>query len=148
MAPDKKSSVSSMSSMASLAIDRKDSTRTRPHSSNPSNRKEKEPTESISSLSALGALSLDPGRLSRDNSVKAKPIKEHMRKPKMDVARASGIMGFSSGRWLDKSTMLIKLSLEGYFAERSKAKRIIITLIVNIKLLLCNYCYVFLCIKR
>ena len=88
---------------AALTVERKDSTRQRPHSSVPAGRTEpKAPTESVSSLAALGIEY--GGGLSRENSKKDKINKERERKPKMDVARASGIMGFSSGRWLDKST--------------------------------------------
>ena len=104
MAPDRKDSTRSVSSMG---LDRKESVKTRPHSSNTFNRKE--PLTSSSSaqgLSALAALGVGQGGLSRENSKKGrdKVGKERERKPKMDVARASGIMGFSSGRWLDKST--------------------------------------------
>ena len=62
---------------------------------------------SVSSVSSLAALGVEFGSgsgsdgLKRDDSLKGPGRAE--RKPKMDVARASGIMGFSSGRWLDKS---------------------------------------------
>ena len=104
MAPDRKDSTRSVSGMGT---GRKESVKTRPHSSNTFGRKE--PLTSSSStqgLSALEALGVDQSSLSRENSKKGrdKVSKERERKPKMDVARASGIMGFSSGRWLDKST--------------------------------------------
>ena len=68
---------------------------------------EKDPKASVSSISSLQALGVEFGGdgLTRDDSLK-RSGREHgraERKPKMDVARASGIMGFSSGRWLDKS---------------------------------------------
>ena len=104
MAPDRKISTNS------LSADRKDSVKkVRPHSSNPIGRKEPLlSTDSVSQMSSLAALGVDLTALHRDNSKKGKSDprvnKERERKPKMDVARASGIMGFSSGRWLDKST--------------------------------------------
>ena len=106
MAPDRKVSASSTTS---LGVDRKDSVKKpRPHSSNPIGRKEPLlSTDSVQGLSSLAALGVDLTSLNRDNSKKKQDPrlnKERERKPKMDVARASGIMGFSSGRWLDKST--------------------------------------------
>ena len=107
MAPDKKVSTSSVNS---LGMERKDSTnKPRPHSSNPIGRKEPlTSTDSVAGLSSLAALGVDLTALQRGDSKKGRPDprvnKERERKPKMDVARASGIMGFSSGRWLDKST--------------------------------------------
>ena len=87
------------------SMGRSQSVRERPHSSNPTSRKEpKNSIDDYSQLSSLAALGVDVGNLSRENSKKERVNKERERKPKMDVARASGIMGFSSGRWLDKST--------------------------------------------
>ena len=108
MAPDRKDSSRSVSS---LSVDRKDSTKTRPHSSNQIYRKDPiASTDSVSNLSALAALGVDLTSINSDGTKKKKETKiskergGNQRKPKMDVARASGIMGFSSGRWLDKST--------------------------------------------
>ena len=102
MPPERKESTRSISSLASLSAD--PLARPRPHSSNPTNRRET--IESVSEMSSLAALGVDMGSLSRQGSTKSKETKKTKgeRKPKMDVARASGIMGFSSGRWLDKST--------------------------------------------
>ena len=109
MAPDRKFSSSSNSS---LGVDRQNSTKkVRPHSSNPIVRKEPLPsTNSGSGMSALAALGVDLTKQNKEEAKKGagekdpRVNKERERKPKMDVARASGIMGFSSGRWLDKST--------------------------------------------
>ena len=103
MPPERKESTRSISSLASLSAD--PLARPRPHSSNPTNRRET--IESVSEMSSLAALGVDMGSLSRQGSTKSKEGSKKTkgeRKPKMDVARASGIMGFSSGRWLDKST--------------------------------------------
>ena len=102
MPPERKESTRSISSLASLSAD--PLARPRPHSSNPTNRRET--IESVSEMSSLAALGVDMGSLSRQGSTKSKETKKTRgdKKPKMDVARASGIMGFSSGRWLDKST--------------------------------------------
>ena len=111
MAPDRKDSTRSLarlSDSSNVGNDRKSSVKERPHSSVGNAFGRKEPLTSSSStqgLSALAALGVDTGGLSRENSKKKDKVgKERERKPKMDVARASGIMGFSSGRWLDKST--------------------------------------------
>ena len=104
MAPDRKDSSRSVSGMG---LERKGSVNTRPASSTEFNRKAPlKSSESTNGLSALAALGMETGGVSRENSKKGKDKvnKERERKPKMDVARASGIMGFSSGRWLDKST--------------------------------------------
>ena len=63
------------------------------------------PPSSVSSLAALG-VEIGSDGLARSDSTKSRQGPEERRnerKPKMDVARASGIMGFSSSRWLDKS---------------------------------------------
>ena len=83
------------------------STKARPVSARRPGEVESKP--SVSSVSSLAALGVEFGSgsegLTRDDSLKRKDSQHGRaeRKPKMDVARASGIMGFSSGRWLDKS---------------------------------------------
>ena len=63
-------------------------------------KKQRPSTSSVSSLASLKLTGAGDGLSRADSGRKVRTVD---RKPKMDVARATGIMGFSSSRWLDKS---------------------------------------------